>query len=67
MILKAEPFTIMRFVKKHFDVLRQLYRVQLAENLISATAFAEINRHEGDTVTRRLIDYRIVREAGSDY
>ncbi len=67
MILKAEPKTIMSFMESRFDVLHQLYRIQLAENLIPAAVFTEITRHEGDTVTRRLFDFRIIREAGSDY
>jgi hypothetical protein len=67
MILKAEPRTVMRFVEDNFGVLRRLYRVQLKENLIPADSFAEITRHKGDTVTRRLTAYKILRPVGDDY
>lgn len=67
MILKAEPRTVMRFVEDNFEVLRRLYRVQLKENLIPADSFAEITRHKGDIVTRRLTAFKILRATGDDY
>lgn len=67
MIQRAEPRKVMRFVEEHFGVLRRLYRAQLTEQFISATAFDEVSRRAGNTVTRRLLEYRIVREAGVDF
>ncbi len=67
MILRAEPRQVMRFVEDNFEILRDLYQVQLKEHLIPAEAFQAITRHRGDIVTRRLFAYKILREIGDDY
>lgn len=67
MILRAEPRTIMRFVEDNYEVLTQLYRIQLKENFVNRDTFELVTRHKGDVVTRRLFAYRIVKEMGDDY
>lgn len=67
MILRAEPRQIMRFVEDNFEILQDLYQVQLKQHLIPAETFQEITRHKGDIVTRRLSAYKIMREVGDDY
>jgi hypothetical protein len=67
MILRAEPRTIMRFVEDNYEVLTRLYRIQLKENLVNRDTFEQVTQHKGELVTRRLFDYRIVKELGDDY
>ncbi|PHI18585.1 hypothetical protein CEQ90_17345 [Lewinellaceae bacterium SD302] len=67
MILKAEPRTIMRFVEDNFGILGRLYRTQMKENIIPLESFEEITRHTGDTVTRRLSAYKLLRPVGDDF
>ncbi len=63
----ADPITIMRFMQEHFALLRQLYRVQLADGLISATIFDEATYHLTPAVRQRLIDHQLLRTVGDDY
>lgn len=67
MILRAEPRKVMRFVEDNFEILRDLYQVQLKENLIPAEAFDMVTRHEGDIITRRLLNYKLLNEVGDDF
>lgn len=67
MILRAEPRRIMRFMEDNFELLRDLYKVQLTQQVIPEDAFQAITRHKGDTVTNRLTGYEILRRQGDDY
>lgn len=57
----------MRFIEDNFEVLSQLYRIQLKKNIIPMGSFEEVTRHKGDVVTRRLSAFKILRPVGDDY
>lgn len=67
MILKADPTTVMNFVRDNFEVLSVLYRTQQKENLIPRATFEEVTRHKGDIVTRRLSAFKLIKPMGDDF
>lgn len=66
-MLKSEPKTILQFLATHFDLLRQLFDIQVEHNIILKTQVsAALKEYESD-VENQLLEYKILVEESDDY
>jgi len=61
-ILKAEPDKVLRFLEDNFDLLRELYRLQLEHNVISREQFEAATATRAGVVAKRLMDYKLINQ-----
>lgn len=66
MIWKAEPEKVLRFITDNFELLRDLYRAQLADNVVHTVDFDRLARHTGEVTTRRLFEYKLLQRQYDD-
>lgn len=62
MILKAEPDKVLRFLEDNFELLSELYRLQLEHNIITREQFEAATATRAGVVARRLLDYKLLKE-----
>jgi len=67
MIYKAEPDKVLRFVQDNFNLLRELYRLQLRDSIVSQDAFQALTTYQGEVIKKRLFDYKLLTERNGDY
>jgi hypothetical protein len=61
-ILKAEPDKVLRFLEDNFELVRELYRLQLEHSIISTEQFEAHTASKAGVVARRLFDYKIITQ-----
>lgn len=66
-MFKAPPDRILRFVSDNFELLGDLYRLELREHIIPADQFARMTQFRSEIATQRLFDYKLLRSYGGDY
>jgi hypothetical protein len=65
--MQAEPRTILRFLLEYFDILNELYEIQVSEGIINHEILNEIIKKNNSDIKSQLLDYKILTSVNSDY
>jgi hypothetical protein len=65
--MQAETRTILRFLLEYFDILNELYEIQVSEGIINHEILNEIIKKNNSDIKSQLLDYKILTSVNSDY
>lgn len=66
-MIKAEPKTILHFIWSYFDLLRELFDIQVKDGLIRKEALTLVIDRSKRDIKSQLIEYKILRNVNDDY
>ena len=66
-MFKSEPKSIVQFLATHFDLLRQLFDIQVKNEIISKNQVAETLEEFGSDIESQLFEHKILIEQNDDY
>ncbi|CAA0176465.1 conserved hypothetical protein [Tenacibaculum maritimum] len=66
-MFKSEPKTILQFLATHFDLLRQLFDIQVKNEIILKSQINETLKEFESDLERQLFEHKILVEQNNDY
>ena len=66
-MFKSEPKSIVQFLATHFDLLRQLFDIQVKNEIILKNQVAETLEEFGNDIESQLFEHKILIEQNDDY
>ena len=66
-MFKSEPKTILQFLATHFDLLRQLFDIQVKNEIILKSQVAETLKEFDSDVENQLFEHKMLVEQNDDY
>lgn len=66
-MFKSEPKTILQFLATHFDLLKQLFDIQVKNEIILKSQINETLKEFESDVERQLFEHKILVEQNEDY
>ncbi len=65
--MKAEPRTILRFLLEYFDVVNDLYEIQLTQGVIAYESLNQVTTKHNSDIKSQLIDYKIIVSVNDNF
>lgn len=66
-MFKSEPRTILQFLATHFDLLRQLFEIQVKNEVILKSQVSDSLKEFGSDVENQLFEHKLLVEQNDDY
>ncbi len=66
-MIQVEPRTILRFLLEHFELIHELYEVQLSHGVINHEVLDEVLAKNENHIKPQLLDYKILSPVNTDY
>ena len=66
-MFKSEPKTILQFLATHFDLLRQLFDIQVKNEIILKNQVTETLKEFGNDIESQLFEHKLLVEQNDDY
>lgn len=66
-MFKSEPKTILQFLATHFDLLRQLFDLQVKNEVILKSQVSDAVKEFGSDIETQLFDHKLLVEQNDDY
>lgn len=66
-MFKSEPKTILQFLATHFDLLRQLFDIQVKNEIILKSQVSEALNEFGSDIENQLFEHKLLVEQNDDY
>jgi hypothetical protein len=66
-MMQAEPRTKLRFLLEHFEVIHELYEVQISHGVITHEALTDILAKNDNHIKQHLLDYKVLNPVNADY
>ena len=66
-MFKSEPKTILQFLATHFDLLRQLFDIQVKNEIILKSQVSEALIEFGSDIKNQLFEHKLLVEQNDDY
>lgn len=66
-MFKSEPRTILQFLATHFDLLKQLFELQVRNEVIQKSDIVATLREFGSDIETQLFDHKLLVEQNDDY
>jgi hypothetical protein len=66
-MFKSEPKTILQFLATHFDLLRQLFDIQVKNEIILKSQVTETLKEFGSDIEIQLFEHKVLVEQNDDY
>lgn len=66
-MFKSEPRTILQFLATHFDLLRELFDIQVENELITRAQVEAILEESGSDIEGRLFEHKLLVNQNNDY
>lgn len=66
-MFKSEPKTILQFLATHFDLLRQLFDIQVKNEIILKSQVSDALKEFGSDIENQLFEHKLLVEQNDDY
>lgn len=66
-MFKSEPKTILQFLATHFDLLRQLFDIQVKNEIILKSQVSDALNEFGSDIENQLFEHKLLVEQNDDY
>jgi hypothetical protein len=66
-MFKSEPKTILQFLATHFDLLRQLFDIQVKNEVILKSQVSDALKEFGSDIENQLFEHKLLVEQNDDY
>ncbi|MCB0745000.1 MAG: hypothetical protein KDC67_13915 [Ignavibacteriae bacterium] len=66
-MFKSEPKTILQFLATHFDLLRQLFDIQVKNEIILKSQVSDALNEFGSDIENQLFEHKLLVEQNEDY
>jgi len=66
-MFKSEPKTILQFLATHFDLLRQLFEIQVKNEIILKGQLVSTLKEFGNDIENQLFEHKLLVEQNDDY
>lgn len=66
-MFKSEPKTILQFLATHFDLLRQLFDIQVKNEIILKNQVSDALKEFGSDIESQLFEHKLLVEQNDDY
>ena len=66
-MFKPEPKTILQFLATHFDLLRQLFDIQVKNEIILKSQVSDALKEFGSDIENQLFEHKLLVEQNDDY
>lgn len=66
-MFKSEPKTILQFLATHFDLLRQLFDIQVKNEIILTSQISDALKEFGSDIENQLFEHKLLIEQNNDY
>ncbi len=65
--MRTEPRTIINFLSNYFDVVKDLFDIQMKDGLIKTEELKQILTHYESDIENKLIEYKFLKKISDDY
>ena len=65
--MRTEPRTILNFLSNYFDIIKELFDVQLKDGLVRKEALNQILAEHDSDILNKLIEYKFFKKIADDY
>lgn len=65
--MRTEPRTILNFLSTYFDIIKDLFDIQMKDGIVKKEILNEIMKEHEHEILSKLIEYKFFKKIGEDY